>query len=817
MSQPTAYSKTTNFSQEEANNVGGRSTVRASMVDAELSNIETTLDQTLANLALIQRDDGKLRDGLVELYNLSPSTRLIVGLDIVPRGAWVQDRAYALNDLVEQDSASYVCVQAHTSTTFAADHSASRWLILAGNGGVFQQSGTGALSRNSQDKLRELEYSSADVSTPQGGTTDDGAKFTQALADSPAGLRLKAGTFTVDSTVIATAFKDVIGEGKQTIVRTKTDALDAAGQTLASPSVSTLFKLNTDGTTWPFAFPSVLASKVGDLFVQADKAGGRGDKVTAFEFAGSQHFHDIHAGGVQTLIKQTVGLYCDQVKIERISTYAQPDASSYIIDLQWTGDAVVIDQAQFYRTLDQANPGAATRARGIRCNYKNGLTISNIIGGDIFIDTCNTVDMSSLHMEDGIVTWRQSSGTLRNAVFYMRADTLGELSTTPLVFDYGAVSATIDTGAVSTENVQFLYEQDFSGGGYTITKPNFSVKQSPNAYTGVLKFSNVVRAWKLRGTDSGYGAHYGASCGMSDFDNYSQYASVSSRYEFNQWMISTAQTDLPTASTVLNAASGLTDAAQWQGSAGTYFYKAQFLYDKKRMLGLTGSSEVSLTPSVGGNSPTLILETDVRFSGMVRVYRGTATGSYTSYVDVPVVSAVRLVDTGNDIAGYPWIARTASGVDAINAFSPVAYYLQPGERSTATNNSDAYGKVQVWLRGNATIPTAGAWRRGDEVRLSSPLDDGSRRMVGWLRLTSCTAAAPAHVSNVDWCEMWVQYRPAAEASTVFLSATSTLNTVGKLIGKPVWDSTTQKPLYAAGPSATSVWKDATGTTVYTPV
>jgi hypothetical protein len=45
MAQPTPYTPTTDFSQQEANNASGRSTVNTAALDAELANIEQTLDQ----------------------------------------------------------------------------------------------------------------------------------------------------------------------------------------------------------------------------------------------------------------------------------------------------------------------------------------------------------------------------------------------------------------------------------------------------------------------------------------------------------------------------------------------------------------------------------------------------------------------------------------------------------------------------------------------------------------------------------------------------------------------------------------------------
>lgn len=131
MPQPTAYVKSTNFAQDESANVGGRSTVRTDRVDAELANVETTLDETLENLALIQRDDGQLQDGLVEYYNLSSSCKAaVLATRWTARGLWVTATAYVVNDMVDVAGASYICAVAHTSGTFATDYSNGRWQIF---------------------------------------------------------------------------------------------------------------------------------------------------------------------------------------------------------------------------------------------------------------------------------------------------------------------------------------------------------------------------------------------------------------------------------------------------------------------------------------------------------------------------------------------------------------------------------------------------------------------------------------------------------------------------------------------------------------
>jgi hypothetical protein len=136
MAQPTAYSKTTSFAQDESNNVGGRAMVRTSNLDSEFVNIETTLRQTLSNLSLIQRDDGQLRDSIVQLYHLSSICRLALQADMNPRGPWQTFTSYAASDLVEVAGDSYICVTAHTSGTFLTDYAAGLWQILVSSGAV---------------------------------------------------------------------------------------------------------------------------------------------------------------------------------------------------------------------------------------------------------------------------------------------------------------------------------------------------------------------------------------------------------------------------------------------------------------------------------------------------------------------------------------------------------------------------------------------------------------------------------------------------------------------------------------------------------
>lgn len=135
MAQPTPYTRTTDFSQQEANNASGRSTVNTAAVDAELDAILLTLTEMLSNIALIQRDDGELRNLSVHVNALSATVRLLISsgaftIDSTD-AAWVTATAYSPGRVVSEGSTAYLCVVAHTSGTFSTDLAAGKWIDIA--------------------------------------------------------------------------------------------------------------------------------------------------------------------------------------------------------------------------------------------------------------------------------------------------------------------------------------------------------------------------------------------------------------------------------------------------------------------------------------------------------------------------------------------------------------------------------------------------------------------------------------------------------------------------------------------------------------
>jgi hypothetical protein len=574
-----------------------------------------------------------------------------------------------------------------------------------------------------------------------------------------------------------------------------------------------IFRLNTDGADWVSSHPTVNTTKFSDFYFNAEAAAANGVKVTAIQLGGGCHIHDAQFAGVQTAVSQ-VEEYLDLVRVERVSVYNQATTDGWAIDLGWTGDGVFLNQNHF-----QFTPGAGaarTRVRAVRLRYKVGTVVQNHLNGDHLFDQCDAIICQSMHMEDGLIEFRNSSGLLANSGFWMRGPDTGDCSITPVQLTYASGLSTVVPGMVRLSNLEFVYQQNFPG-GYPTTLHNFSLQQSPSVFLGEVEVENLVRAIRPNKGAPGLGQLYGATCGQVDFDNNSHLASVQSRYVQGRWDVRGDLPGLPQSAAIIDVGtSSLSDARVFTGATGNYYYKITILYDKLRMLGLAGSAEKSFSVTANGNAPELIVDATSRYRAIYRIYRGAASGSYDRYVDVPLIAGARFIDTGADIGGYPWIARSTGGVDAINPSSILGYTLEPGEASAA---SDAYGHATVRTRGNQTPPTTGAWRRGDVILLETPVNDNRSLMVGYVRRTDCTLASPANVLNVDWFELWVPYRPGTASTTELSSVANVFNTTNKKVGTQVFctNSSPPRPLWASGPNTNSPWVDATGATVVTPV
>lgn len=126
MPQPTGYNRHASFtSLQQADPTG---VTPGTSLDLEFNSVKQTLDETLSNLALIQRDDGALRNGIVTQYSLAAS----LSLGFTFRGVWAEGVAYVAADGVSRGSRFYICRVAGTSTALSAPElDSATWELAA--------------------------------------------------------------------------------------------------------------------------------------------------------------------------------------------------------------------------------------------------------------------------------------------------------------------------------------------------------------------------------------------------------------------------------------------------------------------------------------------------------------------------------------------------------------------------------------------------------------------------------------------------------------------------------------------------------------
>jgi hypothetical protein len=130
MAQPRDYTRQYNFNDYQATSPSDP--LRGSEIDGELNAVKLTLDDLNANIAKIQRDDGKLGNTTVHKDAFDQGALAIINSTFKPRGNWSTASSYAVNDAVNFNGATYVATAAHTSSAaFATDIAASRWILIA--------------------------------------------------------------------------------------------------------------------------------------------------------------------------------------------------------------------------------------------------------------------------------------------------------------------------------------------------------------------------------------------------------------------------------------------------------------------------------------------------------------------------------------------------------------------------------------------------------------------------------------------------------------------------------------------------------------
>lgn len=204
-----SYNPVTSFANDETNTVAGRSTVRTVALDTELANAASAINGLKTNIEKIQRDDGKLKDFIVEPYALSDQTRALITSKGKPRGLWVINTLYAVGDVVQQAGIAYICFTAHTSASpFTVN---GFWIAISGDGSSAASAAAAAASQTASAASQTASAASAaSASTAQtnASTSQTAAANSATAAGNSATASAGSATAAATSAGSASGFND---------------------------------------------------------------------------------------------------------------------------------------------------------------------------------------------------------------------------------------------------------------------------------------------------------------------------------------------------------------------------------------------------------------------------------------------------------------------------------------------------------------------------------------------------------------------------------------------------------------------------------
>lgn len=245
MAQPIPYERSYSFTDYQT--VNPADPLPGIQVDSELNSVQQTLDQILANLELIQRDDGALANESVGIDQLA--AEISFGFNTVED--WTAGHEYVTNDGVWYSNTLYRCLEDHTASVFATDLAAGRWSELVSFATVLASASTSATNAAASETAAAASaVTASNAATAAAASYDSfddrylGAKAADPALDND-GNALIAGaiyfnTSTAKMRVYGASWADVTGavtrttfEYVATNLQTTFSGVDANGNTLS--------------------------------------------------------------------------------------------------------------------------------------------------------------------------------------------------------------------------------------------------------------------------------------------------------------------------------------------------------------------------------------------------------------------------------------------------------------------------------------------------------------------------------------------------------------------------------------------------------
>lgn len=189
MASPTRYQLSYDFTSFQASNP--TDPLPADRIEIEFNNLETTTDEIIDNLNLIQRSDGALANNSVGVDQLKAEVSNATN----PATDWATLTAYVVNDTVYENNSIYRCLISHTSGTFSTDLAAGRWELFINTGQFVDAAAASATAAATSETNAATSETNAATSETNAATSETNA----ATSESNAAASATAAQNAVDS------------------------------------------------------------------------------------------------------------------------------------------------------------------------------------------------------------------------------------------------------------------------------------------------------------------------------------------------------------------------------------------------------------------------------------------------------------------------------------------------------------------------------------------------------------------------------------------------------------------------------------------
>ena len=156
MAHANPYIPKRSFSDDATSNVAGRSGVNAEAIDAEFNAISESNNKIIKNLKMIQRDDLRLGDEVVEIHTLAREVLMLLG-NYRLLGVWRPDTVYQPGDVIGSGEFLYVCAIEHESGASFIDD--DKWRCF----GSFNSTDAMISAQNAHDFATQAQAALANI------------------------------------------------------------------------------------------------------------------------------------------------------------------------------------------------------------------------------------------------------------------------------------------------------------------------------------------------------------------------------------------------------------------------------------------------------------------------------------------------------------------------------------------------------------------------------------------------------------------------------------------------------------------------------